>query len=69
LFDRLQLADLARHPLLASGELVDITRHPLLAGRELVDGQWLLGGWGFVSFVLLTCVVSETRSLPRPRWV
>ena len=30
MFDRLRLADLTRHPLLASGELVDITRHPLL---------------------------------------
>ncbi len=37
MFDRLQFADLARHPLLAGGELVNIARHPLLAGRELVD--------------------------------
>jgi hypothetical protein len=28
LFDRLQLADLARYPLLASGELVDVARDP-----------------------------------------
>jgi hypothetical protein len=34
---RQQFADLARHSLLADGELVGIPRHPFLAGCEFVD--------------------------------
>src|SRR5260370_13369155 len=37
LFGRLQFADLARHPLLAGGELVDIARDPFYACCKFVD--------------------------------
>ena len=37
MFDLLQFGDLARHLLLAGGELVDVTRDLFLPSREVVD--------------------------------
>src|SRR5258708_10817170 len=66
LFNILQFGNLARHLLLAGGELIHVAHHPFLAGRELVDvARYLLLSDGDPVDVLPHSVETELLRIGR----